>query len=345
MRRLLLFLCASVFVYSCTSDKVDVPDVSAIDADFQVYRFDKALASIDTNAIAKSTDELRAQYGDFFDLYFSQIVPLYNSSPEVFEVSMRGLMTAPSIRHLLDTTAVIYTDEVWKEIEQEFGEAFKYYKYYFPERDVPDVYTIISEYSLQRFIAEVDSSDIIGVGLDMYLGEDYDYMQYVPRNPAFSKYLTRRFNRDHIVKKSIEVLVDDIVGEASGDRMLDYMIHNGKRLYILDHLLPYTSDTVVMEYTADQLDWAEDNELEMWAFFFKEDLFYKTNRMEINKYIDVAPHSPGMPPSAPGRTANYIGWQIVKRYMQRHPETTLQDLVAITDAQMILDKSRYKPLK
>lgn len=345
MRRLLLFLCLSGWICACNSDGVDVPDVSAVEVDFDVYRFDQALAAIDTNAIATSTDELRAQYGEFFDLYFGQIVPLHNTSPEVFEASMRGLMTAPSIRHLLDTTAVIYTDEVWGDVERDFSQAFKYYKYYFPERQIPDIYTIISEYSLQRFIAEVDSNDILGVGLDMYLGADYDYMKYVPRNPAFSQYLTRRFNKDHIVKKSIEVLVDDIVGEASGDRMLDHMIHNGKRLYILDHLLPLTSDTVVMEYTADQLAWAEDNELEMWAFFFKEDLFYKTNRMEINKYIAVAPHSPGMPPSAPGRTANYIGWQIVIKYMQRYPETTLQDLAAIDDAQMILDKSRFKPKK
>ena len=52
-----------------------------------------------------------------------------------------------------------------------------------------------------------------------------------------------------------------------------------------------------------------------------------------------------MPPAAPGRTANYIGWQIVKAYMRRNPEADIQDLIEATDAQQFLQKSRYKPKK
>jgi len=50
-----------------------------------------------------------------------------------------------------------------------------------------------------------------------------------------------------------------------------------------------------------------------------------------------------MPPEAPGRTANWIGWKIVKAYMNRHPEVTPADLLNIKESQKILDGSRYKP--
>lgn len=339
------FLFAVLFLVACGDDAVEIPDVSLIDVDFDVYRFDQSLSAIDTTDVGSGIERLRKEYGEFFDLYFKDIVPLRNETAEIFEQSVQGFLTAQSVRHLLDTTAIVYDDGTWQEVQDDFESAFTFYKYYFLDQEVPDIYAIISEYSLQRFVATVDSQDIIGVGLDMYLGAEYPYLTYHPRNPAFSQYLTRRFNKEYIVKKSMEQLVSEVIGEASGDRLLDHMIHNGKMLYILDRLLPYTSDTIIMEYTDEQWAWASDNELEMWAFFFKEDLFYKTNRIEINKYISVAPHSPGMPPSAPGRTANYLGWQIVKKYMQRYPETTLQDLAAIDDAQMILDKSRYKPRK
>jgi len=46
---------------------------------------------------------------------------------------------------------------------------------------------------------------------------------------------------------------------------------------------------------------------------------------------------------SPGEVGNWMGWQIVKSYMNRHPETTLQELVALDDMQEILSKSRYKP--
>ena len=143
----------------------------------------------------------------------------------------------------------------------------------------------------------------------------------------------------------MELLVDAQIGEAYGDRMLDLMIHNGKRLYLLNKILPSVSDTVIMEYSKEQWEWVENNEVEMWAFFFKNELFYKTNRMEINKYLNVSPNSPGMPMEAPGRTANYMGWKIIEAYMKRNPKFSVQDLIQNSDAQDILNKSRFKPKK
>lgn len=343
--RACLLVLLALYLQGCSPDHVDAPDVTDIDASFTTYRFDKDLAAIDTSDVGAGAAALRATYGAFFDRYFSQIVPLQNATDIQFEESLRGFLTAPSIRYLLDTTAIIYNAQAWASVEQDFAKAFAYYKYYFPSAQIPDVYTIISEYSLQRFVDQVDGRDIIGVGLDMYLGATFPYQRFNPRNPAFSSYLTRRFNADHIVKRSMEMLVDEHLGDPPGERLIDLMVHNGKRLYLIDHILPYTHDTIVMEYTAEQLDWAMSNELEMWAFFFKQDLFYKTNRMEINKYISASPSSPGMPMEAPGRTANYLGWKIVEAYMKRYPDTTIEELIALRDAQVLLDKSRYKPRK
>jgi len=50
-----------------------------------------------------------------------------------------------------------------------------------------------------------------------------------------------------------------------------------------------------------------------------------------------------MPTEAPGRTANYIGWQIVKKFMQKKPKLTMLDLIAHNDAQKLLEESKYKP--
>jgi len=59
--------------------------------------------------------------------------------------------------------------------------------------------------------------------------------------------------------------------------------------------------------------------------------------------VDHSPNSPGMPSDAPGRTANWTGWQIVKAYMKRNPKITLSQLIEETDAQQILTKAKYKP--
>ena len=346
MLRRFIYLITTLFliilITSCEETE-EIPDVSHINIDVPVYRFDRALMEFDTSDFEGSWEKLNDAYKDFVPLYFQRILPLRNESPEVFEASLSGFIKEEGIQDLS------------KSIEKEFGnfeterksfeDAFRRFKYYFPSAKLPALYTILSEYSYQLIEAEVDSQSALIIGLDMFLGSDFPYDQIDPKNPAFSSYLTRRFNKDHLVKKSMELMIDEQIGPAVGDRMLDLMIHNGKRLYFLNKVLPTVSDTVIMEYTKAQLEWAESNEVEMWAFFFKNELFYKTNRMEINKYLNVSPSSPGMPTEAPGRTANYMGWKIIEAYMKRNPDLSMEDLISNTDAQEILNKSRFKPKK
>jgi hypothetical protein len=52
-----------------------------------------------------------------------------------------------------------------------------------------------------------------------------------------------------------------------------------------------------------------------------------------------------MPKEAPGRTANWIGFQMVNSYMKRYPETTFEELIELQDAQALMDQSRYKPAR
>ncbi|MFQ5447121.1 MAG: hypothetical protein ACE5FF_09305 [Saprospiraceae bacterium] len=98
-----------------------------------------------------------------------------------------------------------------------------------------------------------------------------------------------------------------------------------------------------MEYSQPQVDWCNQNEENIWAYLISEDLLYSTAWNDFRKLVEYSPNSPGMPKEAPGRTANWLGWQIVKAYMKRHPGTSLEDLIALKDAQAIMDGSKYKP--
>lgn len=338
---LFVAICCSILFYGCSDIDSDTPDVSHIQLDYKLVRFDEELFAIDTLDVQSGFENLKNKYPAFIDLYFSQILPLADPNSEQFLKELRLFLTEKSIIYLKDTTSVVFGDFV-KE-KQEFDKAFKFLKYYFPKLETPNVYTIISEFGYQRFLFSDENKDGLGIGLDLFLGSEYPYKAIAPENPAFSNYLTRSFNKDHLVRNAMEIIVDDLVGEAPGSRMLDQMINNGKKLYLLHKLMPALQDSVLYVYPQEKLDWVRDNELEMWSFFFDENLFYETNMIKINKYINPSPNSPGMPDIAPGRTANYIGFQIVKAYMKRNPDFDFQDLISEKDHQKIMDQSRYKP--
>ena len=334
----LLFCCIG-----CGEDKgKHIPDVSHIKSDVQIQRFEQDLFQLDTTNFALALANLEEEYGDFAQIYFKQILASKDPrvAPDGHEAYVRGFVTFSSVRHLYDTTQVVFQD--FDALKADFDQAFQFFQYYFPNRKVPDLTTFISEYTYAAFVYGENS---LAVGLDFFLGQDYPYTKYNPANPNFSAYLTRSFNKDHLVMKTLTPMLEDrdFLGFPTGERLLDIMVHNGKKLYIMEHLLPYAPDSVIMEYSQRQVEWVEGNEFQIWSHFLDKELLYSTDFSEIRKLVDYSPHSPGMPPEAPGRTANWIGWQIVKSYMKRYPETTLEQLLRFDNAQQLLDLSKYRP--
>ncbi len=331
----------AISFFSCQSEEQKyIPDVSDIAVEAEIRRFEKDLFSLDTTNLEIGLEQLKSAYPVFAPLYFGQILGIDGEriKPEDETAYIGGFIQHPPIQHLYDTCMVLYGN--FEPVQAEFTQAFKYLKHYFPELPTPDVTTFISEYTVAAFIYGENS---LAVGLDFFLGPEYPYQAINPGNPAFSEYMTRTFTPEHLVSKTMSVLVEDLVGPPSGDRLLDIMINNGKKLYLLDQFLPYAPDSIKMEVTSDQMQWLDDNELEMWAYLLSENLLYSTEWQKIRKLVDYSPNSPGMPEEAPGRTANWVGWQIVKKYMRNYPQTRLQDLIQLGDAQQILEKSRYKP--
>jgi hypothetical protein len=338
---LLLFL-----LNSCTTKevKVPVPDVSSINIDFNIDRYESQLKEIDTSNIEKSFSLLQKELPGFTDLYFQSIVPLNRDQyDELFYADLTSLLKDKRFRFLIDTVQQLYP-RFEETVGMDLEIAFKTYKYYFPKFEAPEVYTLVSEYAYQMFLFEVEPGvEGLGIGLDMFLGSSFPYHKIAPGVPTFSEYLTRSFSREYIVRKAITTLLDDRWPPERNRTLLDFMISNGKKLYVLNHILPETPDSILIEYTGEQLKWVKDNELSIWSFLFGEELFYETNMMKINKYINPSPNSPGMPPAAPGRTGNYIGWQIIKSYMELYPETTLGELIGLPDAQKIMELAKYRP--
>ena len=337
---LLLIICISFS--TCLNDKgKDIPNVSDIAVTVDLRRFDQALFALDTNNLTVELPKLEAGYGEFGQIFFGQILGSKDSriAPEGHDEYIGGFISHPGVRKLYDTTQVVFPN--LKGIEKDFEQAFKFYKYHFPQQPLSgEVVAYISEYTIGGFLYGDNS---IGVGLDFYLGENYPYQQYNPNNPNFSAYLTRSFNKDHLVMKSMKLLVQDLLGSSNNNSLLDHMIHNGKELYLFSQLIPHAPDSVILEYSKPQVDWVNENEANIWAYLISENLLYSNELSKYRKYIEYSPNSPGMPDEAPGRTANWLGWQIIKAYMKRNPSTTLQQLIDMKDAQTIMDGSKYKP--
>jgi hypothetical protein len=322
---------------ACQNDSEDkIPDVSDIKLEVKVQRFDKDLFAIDTNNLAAGVATLVEKYPLMMEIYPERIQS-GNPDENTLEKVIGGFVKHPQVRRLYDTCQVVYND--MSDIDKAFTQSFKYFKYYFPKQNIPQVTTCITEYTNGVFNY---GDSLLVVGLDFFLGENHTgyYGLGIPR------YILRGLNKQHLVARAMEAYINGIAPDYNqqGKRLIDVMIDNGKKLYVLDKLMPYTADSVKLAYTQKQVEWCEKNEADVWAFLLSENLLYSVKSAEWAKLVNPSPTgTPKMPTDSPGRAGNWLGMKIVKAYMKRNPSVSLSDLLRTTDAQMILDKSKYKP--
>jgi len=333
----LFFLICLIFL-SCNDKKA--PDISNIKLNMKIERFDQELGSIKTDKISEKIPALRKKFSWFFDDYMEKIINAGQVNDTVYYTNLRSIIQNKDYLELKSTVDKTFPD--LKQQEEEINRAFKYIRYYYPKQKLPRLISFLSGFAVQTPIG----NDYIGIGLDMFLGKSGSRF-YPALRQSIPGYIARRFNPQNISPRVIESFIrEEMFPDQDSDRnLLSKMIYNGKILYLMDAVMPETNDSLKIGYTKEQLDWCSENEASIWAYFLQNELLFESDYMKIQKYLAEAPFTPGVgenSDSAP-KLGIWTGWQIIRKYMDKNPEISLQQLMLEKDSQKILTDSKYKP--
>jgi gliding motility-associated lipoprotein GldB len=329
----LIFLFAMAFISCRQSNR---PDVSKIQVDIKIERFDNELFAGKKKNITEVDQQLRSKYGVFYEDFIHRILDSKYSSTE----SLANLYRDQAYTDLTKEVDSVFPN--LKAQEAGLSETFKYVKYYYPKAKIPKFIAFASGFAYQMPVGD----NYLGIGLDMFLGKDSKFYKAIVQSVPL--YLSRRFAPEYIVPRVAETYAhEELFAEPDENRtLLSKMIFQGKILYFLDQVLPENiSDSTKIGYTRQQLDWAQNFEGDIWAYFLENNFLYETDYQKIQVFLSEGPFTPGLGEnrdSAP-KLGVWMGWQIVRKYMAAHPEVTLQKLMASNDAQKILNQSKYKP--
>jgi len=341
----LIFLTGVLFA-ACTRNKK--VDVSNIPIDVHIERFDRDFDAMRTKPMAPQAAYLQNKYGPFYNDFIDLMLQTKNSKDSAYFATLRQVFTNrehnrnayADLKHEVDS---VYPGSLDKQ-NAELTDAFRRIKYYYPKAILPvKVYAYFSGFQAQTSIG----NNYFGIGLDMFLGANSKF--YPALTELFPHYVSRRFTPDYIAPRVAETIIrENLFPENDNDKsLLAKMVYNGKIMYFMDEVLPDVPDSVKIGYTDKQLKWANDFKADIWAYFLDQNLLYETDFNRIQMYLTEAPFTPGLGDkndSAP-KLGIWTGWQIVKQYMSKHPQTTIAQLMAIDDAQKILNESKYRPGK
>lgn len=319
MKKICCILFLLLVAYSCKKEDQIENEISKIDINLMVERFDRALSEASPNDLG--------QLKKAFPFMFSKYVP-----DSIFIAQMTDTLQK-ELRGEVDTKFNNFST-----IEGEITSLFQHLKYYDVTFSEPRVVTLTNNVTYRDKVIVTDT--IVLIPLDNYLGQEHEFYANIPR------YIAQNMEPSQIVPNLASDYAKRYMFQSQKKTLLDDMIYFGKQLYFKDKTIPFKSDEDKIGYTESQLEFAKNNEGQIWANFVENEYLYSTDTTLPARFIADAPFSKfylELDRESPGRLGQYIGWQIVKAYMNNN-EVSFLDMMK-KDAVEIFNKSNYKPPK
>lgn len=319
MKKYVITLALLVVLISCDKkSKVEKAIEETPQVTLKVYRFDKAFFETPPNEL----QNLKAEYPFFFP----------EGTPDKVWIDK---MQNPLWKELYQEVEKKYSN--FGEQTSEIEDLFKHIKYFFPTATMPKVYTVIADMDYNN--KAIYANDKLVISLELYLGANHKFYE-------FPSYLEQNFEERQMMPDIVTSFSLGKIPPPSEKTLLAEMIYYGKQLYLKDQLLPTYNDAEKIGYLPEQILWCQENESYIWRYFIEKELLYSADSKLPGRFTNLAPFSKfylEIDNESPGRVGQWIGWQIVRSFMQNN-EVSTQDMLKI-DTKELFEKSKYKPKK
>jgi gliding motility-associated lipoprotein GldB len=329
-----ILLLSAVLFSACQRNPLK-PDITSIKLNIRIIRLDQDLFKITSSSNQDSIiPAFEKKYGDFFTLYNKNVLRLGDPHDAGYAGYLQQFLSDSitlQTKRKIDST---YND--LHPLEEKLEKAFRYYKYHFPSKPIPHIYSIVSGFNQSM----VTTTDALGISLDNYLGENCRFYSML----SLPDYKKMNMTPEKIPTDALYAwAISEFEPAEKEDNLIAAMIGQGKIMYFLDAVFPDEPDYIKIGYKPDKIEWCRIHENAMWTYLIENKLLFDNSRMNMLRFTGPGPFTNPYTAESPGKAGVWIGWQIVRKYMKKHPEVSVSALMKENDYQKILNESGYDP--
>lgn len=281
-----------------------------------------------------STSSFNHQDSTALGIYMMDILRVGRPEDSTAQVYFQSFLENKDMKELgrhIDST---FND--LSEVEYEISQAWAYFQHYFKITDTPKIYYINSGFNSGAY---VDGKEIL-IGLDMYLGKDNELLKRLPPD-RFAQYIKDKMDIAHLPADIIiQAIAEKAYQEPKKANMLEYMVAYGKIQYLLDLCMPYTPDHLKMRYSAEEVDYLQKSEAEIWRYIVREKYLYSNEYDKYSPWFSVGPFTSTLAQESPDRVGIYMGWMMLRSYMAKHRDLTIDQIIQLNSEEILKE---YKP--
>ncbi len=315
-----LFISLSVILCSCSKNRlnVDISQTATIDQEF--YYVDDLLNNVSKENLAANHSMLKKELGSIYLYEWRQNLRM-NSSESIVN----------KIHQFYDTEYIKDLEKSKKELipkivekEDKISDAFRYFKFHFDSAPLPHKLIYMN-----KLFSTINCSDsAVTIAPESYLNPETKIISSIPKNQLY-EWQKERMDLQYLERDIAFNWIQMHLFDEIDKQLAQHIIQAGKILYITNACFPVAEERYILRYSDKDWTWAEQNEDLTWDYLVKEQLLFKNNRKDKANFLNAGPTTVGLPDESPDRMGQFLGYKMVKGFMEENKEVSLQELLKI----------------
>lgn len=317
-RRLLWIILMCGFIFnSCDSNPLDVrlPDK---EMHIEYVNADEGLYNQPIEGVKENLKSLTQKLGDLFLFELSNDIQV-----RIYDTSFHVVHEYYNSKYVYDLEKA--KTKLYKNLQESQGvinKAFSYMGYHFGDSILPKKIFYVN--MLFGPIACSDSE--IAIGLENYISPEDTIIKSIPGSELY-EWQRERMNYDYMERDVLLSWIQMHLFKELDGKLAEHIIQAGKVLYILNAAFPDAKESYVLRYTEDDYKWAAENERLVWDYLVKQQLLFERDMRTRANFLNAGPKTVGLPEGAPDRLGQFLGYRIVKKFMNKNKSLTLPELI------------------
>jgi hypothetical protein len=322
------FLILFIHLTACKNSHQS-PVITAPTFPLKVERIDTALFQLDSIGLLQNWEALQKNHSFIQEDFLSNILSLDAHKGDLkvinevysFVKAYQPIFQETKKMNLVGTAA------------SQLQQLFNYFHYYFPSYHLPS--TIIYFIGPLEGFANTMGQDYMAIGLQMYMGASSPWYQSSKIQGLYPHYISQRFTPDFIPIMAAQNLWMDMQANSSKGKMtsvssspnfMQEMIQAGKKITVLQKLLPYSKIENLIGYTPEQWKHIQESESDIWKFILKMNLLYSKDPKLLKNMMEEGPFNIYFGNDIPANVGSYLGYQIVQSWWKQQSSAKQNDL-------------------
>lgn len=315
--------------------------------DSMMYRCAEALQGPDSvdaeTAFKQHLGSEAAFWGEWLGL---DQFPVYRQLPpeardSVLADQLARLLSDPKSMEILDSVRKVFP---WGfDFRSALEPSLKRLNYHFPDLIFPGFRTHINGYAPIDAGPSLDQTvptpGYFSLGLHYFLGEKSQlYPSFIP------SYIRPRLSPERLAQATMTDIAEGIIPPLDRRQeqvLVHAMIREGIKHRFLRTMLPNASEAELLNYTPEQMEWAEVYESRIYKLLI--DKLYASDSQYFQNYLGEKPYTTDLSQESAPRIGAFVGIKMVDAYMDRHPEVSLDSLCRVTQYEDIFREAKYRP--